>query len=59
MPFSFTIVPKSYQREGQPRGTENEFSHNHLTMIHRESDDLGKSKMAVFCVFKINDKPNE
>ena len=52
MPFSFTIVPKSYQREGQPRGTENEFSHDRLTMIHRESDDLGKSKMAVFYVFK-------
>ena len=42
------IVPKSYQHEGQPRITENEFSHDRLTMIYRESDNLGKSKMAVF-----------
>ena len=34
-------VSKSYQREGQPRKTENEFSHDRLTMIHRESDDSG------------------
>ena len=52
-------MPKSYQREEQLRKTENEFSHDRLTIIHRESDDLGKSKMAVFCVFQINDKPNE
>ena len=45
-----SIVPKSYQREGQPCKTENGFSHDRLTMIHRESDDLGKSKMAVLCV---------
>ena len=31
------VVPKSYQREGQPRKTENEFSHD----LHRESDDSG------------------
>ena len=35
------VVTKSYQREGQPRKTENEFSHDHLTTIHRESDDHG------------------
>ena len=46
------VKPKSCQREGQPCKTENEFSHDRLTVIHRESDDLGKSKMAVFCVFK-------
>ena len=34
-------VSKSYQREGQPRKTENEFSHDCLTMIHRESHDPG------------------
>ena len=39
---SALVVPKSYQREGQPLKTENEFSHDHLTMIHPESDDLGK-----------------
>ena len=52
-------LPHSYQGEGQPRKTENEFSHDAFTMIHRESDDLGKSKVAVFCVFLINDKRNE
>ena len=36
--------------KGQPRKTENEFSHDRLTMVHLESDDLGKSKMAVFYV---------
>ena len=38
------VVPKLYQREGQPRKTENEFSHDRLTMIHRQSDDLGNPR---------------
>ena len=50
------VVPKSYRREGQPRKTENEFSHDRLTMIHRESHDFGKFKMAVFCVFFKGDR---
>ena len=52
-------APKSYQLDGQLRKTENEFSYDHLMMIHRESDDLGNSKMAVFYVLKKYDRPNK
>ena len=48
------VAPKSYQREGQPRKTKNEFSHDSFTII--QSDDLGKSKMPVFYVFR-NERP--
>ena len=30
--------------KGQPRKTENEFSHDRLTMVHRESDDSGNPR---------------
>ena len=44
--------------EGQPRKTENEFSHDCLTMIHRESDDSENPRFAIifhFCDSDVED----
>ena len=49
------VVPKSYQREGQSRKRENEFSHDRLTMIRT----ISRNPRWLTSVYLKNDKPNE
>ena len=51
--FSVTTFSRSYEREGQPRKTENEFSHDRFTMIQAR---IRRSRIRVRVMIRVRVK---